>query len=120
MPSYIGSGTVVITGCTVYNMLKTLVYKYLPGDVLFLKYKAEKGKLEKICIKEVKIVSNYEINGSTVFMYKDTLNALYGVNDLVNEYQALQIAKNYYEKQILLTAAAKSSCNVVPQLYRGT
>lgn len=114
MPSYVGSGNVVIGGCTVYNFYRTYQYDYAPRDVVFLKYKAEKGKLEKICIKEVKIVSNYDISGNIVFMYKDTLNALYGVNDLVNEYEALQLAKAFYERQILLTAAAKKTCNVVP------
>jgi hypothetical protein len=115
MPSYTGSGTIVISGCTTYRMYKTLVYKWRPGDTLFLRYRAEKGKLEKIVIKEIKIVSNYEINGRTVFMYKDTFNSLYGDGDLVNEYQALQLAKQYYEKQILITAAAKKSCQVIPQ-----
>jgi hypothetical protein len=113
--NYTGSGTIVIAGCTVINLYVNLTYKFKVRDVCFLKFKAVKGKLEKIVIKEVRVVSNDYIYGTVRFMYIDTFNAIYGEEDLVTEKEAIILAKQYYEYQILLNIDAKTICTQRPQ-----
>lgn len=110
MPSFTGSGTIAISGCTRYKMYLYSIYKYKPGDILWYKPKAMAGKLEKIVIKKVKIVNNTQTFGQVKFIYEDTLNALYNEWDLINEYDALQLAKSYYERQMFLTMSAMQPC----------
>ena len=113
--NYTGSGTIVIAGCTIINLYVNLIYRFKVGDVCFLKFKAVKGKLEKIVIKEVRVVSNDYIYGAVRFMYIDTFNAIYGEEDLVTEKEAILLAKQYYEYQILLNVNAKTVCTQRPQ-----
>ena len=113
--NYTGSGIIVIAGCTVINLYVNLTYRFKVGDVCFLKFKAVKGKLEKIVIKEVRVVSNDYIYGAVRFMYIDTFNAIYGEEDLVTEKEAIPLAKQYYEYQILLNVNAKTVCTQRPQ-----
>lgn len=113
--TYTGSGTIIISGCTEINAFRNYPYLYNIGDTCFLKYKAIKGKLEKVVIKEIKIVTNYQINGEIRFMYVDTLNALYNESDLLSKYEAVQLAKQYYQHQIYLATMAKTTCVLRPQ-----
>ena len=113
--NYTGSGIIVIAGCTIINLYVNLIYRFKVGDVCFLKFKAVKGKLEKIVIKEVRVVSNDYIYGAVRFMYIDTFNAIYGEEDLVTEKEAILLAKQYYEYQILLNVNAKTVCTQRPQ-----
>lgn len=115
MPSYTGSGNVNIDGCGYYDYFLNLAYRFKVGDTCYLKYKAIKGKLEKIVIKEIKVVTNYDIKGIIKFMYIDTLNAIYGEEDLLLAAEAVSLAKQYYEFQIFLAAAAKTTCQLRPQ-----
>lgn len=111
MPSFTGSGTINIDGCTRYRLYLYSTYKYQPGDVLFFKNKAvEEGKLEKIVIKKVRLVNNKQTNGVVAFIYQDTYNALYNEDELVNEHTALLLAKNYYERKMFLTMSAIKPC----------
>lgn len=110
-----GSGTIFISSCTPINLYVNLTYKYKVGDVCFLRFRAQKGKLEKIVIKEVRVVSNKFTSGAVKFMYIDTFNAIYGEEDLVTEKEAILIAKSYYEYLIFLNASAKTVCTLRPQ-----
>jgi hypothetical protein len=110
MPSFTGSGTVYFGGCTKYRLYLYSIYKYQPGDVLFFKNKALVGKLERVAIKRVRLVNNKQTSGVVTFVYQDTLNALYNEDELVNEYVALQLAKEYYERQMFLTMSAVKPC----------
>jgi len=113
--TYTGSGTIIISGCTEINVFRNYPYLYSVGDTCFLKFKALKGKLEQVVIKEIKIVTNYQINGEIRFMYIDTLNAIYNESDLLSKYEAVQIAKQYYQHQIYLATMAKTTCTLRPQ-----
>lgn len=113
--TYTGSGSVIVSGCGEYTYAKNYPYLWNVGDTCFLKYKAIKGKLEKIVIKEIKIVTNYEIDGEIRFMYVDTFNALYNEGDLLTQFDAVNLAKQYYEFQIFLALSAKTTCQLRPQ-----
>ena len=112
MPSYIGSGGVKFGACSKYWMTKNYTYKWRPGDILFSKQKAMVGEFEKVAIKDVRIVMNKETLGQVVFIYVDTLNSLWNESDLVQEYDALLIAKMYYEMKIAQTLSASYVCNL--------
>lgn len=110
-----GSGTIVISSCTPISLYVNLTYKYKVGDACFLKFRAQKGKLEKIVIKEVKVVANKYTSGMVNFMYIDTFNAIYAEQDLLTEKEAILVAKAYYEHLIFLNIAAKTVCTQRPQ-----
>jgi hypothetical protein len=110
MFTYIGSGKLIIDGCTTYYDIPKVYYKYRPGEILYYKPKAEKGKLEKIVIKKVQPVRNGKTEGQFVFVYQDTLNSLYNEYDLIYEPEALQIIRLYIETQIWLYKAAIKRC----------
>lgn len=112
MPSFTGSGNIIIDGCTRYRLYLYNIYKWQVGDVCFFAPKArEEGKLEKIVIKRIKLVGNNQTYGDIKFIYEDTLNSLYNEWELVNEYDALNLAKSYYEYQMFLTMSAKKPCS---------
>jgi hypothetical protein len=113
--NYTGSGFVVIGGCTAINLYVNLTYRFKVGDTCFLRFRAMKGKLEKIVIKEVRVVSNDYTYGAVKFMYIDTFNAIYGEEDLMTEKEAILLAKQYYQYQILLNIDAKTVCTQRPQ-----
>lgn len=112
MPSYTGSGTITINGCTKYRLYLYEIYKWQVGDTAFFAPKAQyEGKLEKIVIKKIRLVGNDQTFGAIKFLYQDTLNSLYNEWELVNEYDALNLAKQYYERQMFLTMSAIKPCS---------
>ena len=68
------------------------------------------GQFEKVAIKEVRLIMNASTFGKMVFIYVDTLNSLWNEWDLVQEYDALLIAKMYYESKIIETNNANYPC----------
>ncbi len=108
--SYTIKGTILARTCNTYYKSDTLYYKYNPGDVLYLAYKAKIGKLEKVKIKDVRVVSSRKILGAFSFVYVDTLNSLYNERDLVYETDALLLAKTFYENRIIDATYAKYPC----------
>jgi hypothetical protein len=107
---YIMNGILKVRACNTYYKNDTILYKYKPGDVLYLSYKAKIGKLEKIKIKDVRVISNRQINGAIDFIYVDTFNTLYNYRDLVYETDALLLAKKFYEMRILDAEKARYPC----------
>ena len=112
MPSYTASGGLKVGICSKYWMTKNYPYKWRPGDVLFSKQKALVGQFEKVAIKDVRIIMNQSTTGKLFFIYVDSLNSLWNENDLVQEYDALLMAKMYYEKKIAETVSASYCCNL--------
>lgn len=108
--SYNMQGVIQARACNTYYKSDSLSYKYTPGDILYLSYKAKIGKLEKIKIKEVRIISSKQTNGAISFLYVDTLNSLYNDRDLAYETEALLLSKQFYENSILDATQAKYPC----------
>lgn len=113
--NYTGSGTIFLSSCTPINFRRNWPYRFAIGDTCFLRFRAMKGKLEKIVIKEVRVVSNDYTYGAVKFMYIDTFNAIYGEEDVMTEKEAILLAKQYYQYQILLNIDAKTVCTQRPQ-----
>lgn len=91
-----GSGKITFNGCARIASLKFYNYQYSVGTVVYLKYKAAVGIIEKIFIKKI-IMS--QINGTTVFLYQDMLNSLYNETDLCLKAEAISLATNYIQSK---------------------
>lgn len=97
--AYIGSGTIVISGCAVYKATTCLKYKFKEGSKAFICEKArKKGILELIYIK--KVLFNTTKYGSYVIVYVDTLNGKWLEDELCTETEAISIATNYWERRL--------------------
>jgi len=108
--SYTAQGGVKLQFCNNFWQINNYVHKWSPGDVCFFKNAAMKGNLEKIVVKQVKVISKKYTNGAVIFLYIDTLNGLFNEEELISEYDALLLAKQYYEIQLANTAGAYLVC----------
>ena len=108
--SYTGSGGAKLGFCVSYWKINNYPHKWKVGDTLFILPSAKIGILEKVVIKQVKVISKQQTNGSFYFLYIDTTNAIYNENELVTEYDALQVAKMYFERQLAFTVQAATIC----------
>jgi hypothetical protein len=108
---YTGSGNLSLNGCSYYYLVKYLQYQWKPGDVLFSLPNAKKGKMEKVVIKLVRVISKRaDLYGAYKFLYQDTFNALWSEDELISEADALLEVQDYYATQILIAQNAKIVC----------
>ena len=101
-----------IGGCAKVCVKKRYVYKYAVGSTVYHCPKARKGVLEKVTVKDVRLVF---VNGNdrvAVPLYQDTYNTLYNENELCTHAQALDLAKTYYETKAanLVALIEKQRC----------
>ena len=108
--SYTGSGRFQIGACAKFWKTINYPHKWSPGDILFSKLKAQLGQFEKVAIKQVRLVMNAATAGKMIFIYVDTFNSLWNEYDLVQEYDALLLAKMFYEQKIIETNDANYPC----------
>lgn len=97
--SYVGSGTVYTKGCAVTKKITYIQYKYGENSIVYVKYKAEKGIIERIAIKRVLLNSGPKTFNKIIPIYEDTLNSLYNEDDLILEEDAKALALAYWTKR---------------------
>ena len=97
--SYVGSGTAYTKGCAHTKKITYIQYKYGENSIVYLKYKAEKGIIERIAIKRVLLNSGPKTYNKIVPIYQDTLNSLYNENELILEADARALALAYWTKR---------------------
>lgn len=97
---YTGSGTIIVEGCTCPKKEIYLYYKWPENSIAYLKYKAEKGIMERVAIKKVIINKNYATKLAEVVLYQDTMNSLYNENDLITEEEAKYLAQVFWLTQL--------------------
>lgn len=97
--SYIGSGTVYTKGCAITKKITYINYKYGENSIVYLKYKAEKGIIERIAIKRVLLNSGPKTYNQIIPIYQDTLNSLYNEDELILEADAKALALAYWTKR---------------------
>ncbi len=101
--TYIASGSISVGGCSVATWAEAVVALYAVNDVVYLKYKARKGVLERVCIKAL-IYGKYnyvtDVYGKDLCRlcnfaptYQDNLNSLYNEDELCDEATALALAE---------------------------
>lgn len=100
-------GLIYVSGCSRIERRIFAIYKWGERSVVFLKYKAEKGILEKIAIKEVLL--NFKF-GFYKPVYMDTLNSLYNEEELINEQQARMLAQAYINRRKAAIAESIRQC----------
>lgn len=84
----------------------TITYKYREGSLLYSVQAANKGRMERVAIKRVRLVNNYKTFGKTIAIYIDTLNGLWNEDMLCLEADAQSMAISYLQiqQQKLMTA----------------
>lgn len=93
-----GSGGVKLRGCGDDLLITGLVRTYGPNTILYKKYRALVGKIERVSIKEASVNRKY----GTRVLYKDNYNAVYNEDDLVDHGTAVSLAQAYYEELLRL------------------
>lgn len=97
-------GTIVISSCFQYYYTYNVTYRYAEGSCVYNCLNSIKGKLEKICIKKVRI-------NSDIVIYQDTFNGFWNENDLCTHSEALANAIAYWEaKQAALAELIEDQC----------
>ncbi|MCO6459277.1 MAG: hypothetical protein J5I93_28540 [Pirellulaceae bacterium] len=92
----ISSGGIAVGGCVLVEKLYQIVTNFGIGDTLYSSAKARKGKLEKVVIKVVRIVSSRKTFGKHVALYMDTLNGLWNEDELVPYDRAVDLINQYH------------------------
>lgn len=109
--TYQASGSLSIKKCgkgysVDYTFIRNTVFQV--GDQAWLRYKAEKGILEKIVVKKIKIFRwDYKGEGPSVVVYTDTFNAIYNEWDLISYSDAATLSEIYLTKLNAAKEAAK-------------
>jgi hypothetical protein len=94
---YISSGFAKTGGCAKTQKAIYVHYKWGENSIVYLKYKAQKGILERIAIKRVILNAGTKTYNKIVPIYQDTLNSLYNESELISEVDARNLALEYWE-----------------------
>lgn len=95
MPLHTMSGSMQVRGCFKTSRTYNVLYRFAEGSVVYRTDKAQRGVLEKIAIKGVRIVRTRETFNFPMVIYVDTFNALYDEGDLCTHAEALAYATAY-------------------------
>lgn len=107
---YTSTGGINLFGCARIKYSFYYNYKYGENSIVFLRYKATRGILEKIAIKKVILQSSYKTGGLIIPLYQDTLNSYYNEEELCTHQEAVDLATAYYENLKILALEALRNC----------
>lgn len=107
---YTGSGKLKFGFCTGYFKKTNIYHKFNVGDLAWLKYKAKKGKLESVSIKNLIFSGGSYSANQMVVLYKDNYNFLYNPDELLTKNEAVEIAKAYLYEELADLVEAKKNC----------
>lgn len=79
--------------CGIYRRSKTFTYKFREGSVVYSIQKAEKGCLESVAIKSVKLTCGKNTCGQ--ILYTDTFNGYWNEEELCTETDARNLAIDF-------------------------
>ena len=97
---YEGSGRLCASSWVCYQVQKFYQTKFKERDVVYVRKKACRGILEAVAIKQVDFVNNLSTGGQFVPLYIDTYNSYWNEDMIVNQQDAIYLAKEYYILQI--------------------
>jgi hypothetical protein len=100
LSEYVATGGIQIGGCAGYKLTKFVVFPFGPGAIVYLRFKAVQGILEKVAIKKIDIHQNRRTYNQIVPIYVDNNNRLYNESDLCGETEAIQLAITYYNNRL--------------------
>jgi hypothetical protein len=107
---YTGTGGINIFGCASVQHYDYYNYLYGENSIVFLRYKAIRGVLEKIAIKKVILKQNIRTYGKIVPLYQDNLNAYYNEEELCTHQEAVDLAIIFYENAKANALSAIRNC----------
>lgn len=94
-------------GCSLVEKRISVSYRWGERSIVYLKYKAIRGCIEKVAIKRVVMNNKY---GGYVPVYWDNLNSIYNENELITEIEARQLVQTYIDKKNSEIARAARNC----------
>lgn len=100
------------SACAISAKKVLVIYKFAEGSVVFSCAKAAKGTLEKLVIKEVRLLNNNKTYLHWVPLYIDTLNGIWNENELCSELDARNLAVNYLQQQQQNILDALAQCQI--------
>jgi len=110
--NYAGSGKIIFKSCTGYFKRTNIFHKFNVGDLAWLKYKAKKGKLEVISIKNLLFNGSVYSTNRMLVLYKDNNNFLYNPDELLTKNEAVEIVKSYLYEELADLVQAKKLCAI--------
>ena len=113
MFNYTSYGNININGCGAISKNENFASKYQKGDKVWLYYKAKKGILESVVIKELRVLSGSFSYNKIVSIYVDTYNFLYNEEELI----PLNLALELKDKYCLTKSKFKHNSNVKVKLH---
>jgi|LSQX01.1.fsa_nt_gb hypothetical protein len=93
-------GGMKVAGCGAIAYTKYRYIRFAPGDILYNVYKARKGVLEKVVLKNWRVINSDLIGGQFEVIYVDVLNALWNERDLIGYAEALVLAQAYRARML--------------------
>lgn len=97
---YEGSGGISVGGCAETTATRFYFIDFPIGTVAYLKYRAAKGTLEKIVVKEALLTDINRSFSDRVQLYKDTYNFLYNLSELCTYDEAVALIEAYEADQL--------------------
>ena len=94
-------------GCSRVEKRISVSYRWGERSIVYLKYKAMRGCIEKVAIKRVVMNNKY---GGYIPVYWDTLNSIYNENELITETEARQLVQAYIDRTRYGIAQAERNC----------
>ena len=108
--SYVPTGGVRISGCATAIRIPNYAHKWPLGTRLYALYKARRGCLEAVVLKQVRVVQNMKTGALTYIMYVDTLNGLWDEDELVELADAQAAVDDYNARREGYLAACLRNC----------
>jgi hypothetical protein len=97
-------------GCADFSFAHVVLIPYGEGSTVFVCAKARAGQIEKIVIKQTKVLRSHKTWGQPIVQYFDTHNRIWFGHELCLEADALASAEAFYVAQ----AAAISALECPP------
>jgi hypothetical protein len=107
---YTMSGGLRVAGCTHVTLSVFRHFKYSPGSLVYACFEAQKGILEEVMIKKIKLLKNRHTYNRIVPLYVDRNNAVYMEEELCTQAEAVAEATAFYEHQLVLANQLLASC----------
>lgn len=91
----VGSGGMIVGGCGETDVRRHSSSLFAAGDVLYDLKKAQRGILEAVTIKKVRIPNTVRTGGIPRALYLDTFNSLWNERDLTDYGTALALVAEF-------------------------
>ena len=102
---YIASGSINLIGCSGPNSIGYVaITEFLEGDFAWIKYRADKGLLERVNIKKINFQTIYQYN------YQDTFNRVWLERELCSLEEAQAKIHDFKVKQKKAYVLVQKNC----------